>query len=144
MITNKASIVVHFPVLPHVYKYLQNKCGEKIVASKKDFYGGVALDVFAKQGSAIYSCNDEITYPVEISLRYIEEFGIFINKHVIRKFNNRIDKMFREEMRSYVYITNRQNGIAKEKALRQFLFEYNIVEDDIKFETLVKDINRNR
>jgi hypothetical protein len=140
---DKAVIVINFPVKAHVYKYLQAKVGEKLVVTNTNFFGATVLDILSKQYSDYSSVSDEITFPVEISFRYMRTHGIYIDKRIVRKFNNRFDDMFREEMRSHVSISLQQNNIPKDKSLRQFLFSYNIDEDDIKFETLKKDLGRN-
>jgi hypothetical protein len=44
-------------------------------------------------------------------------------------------------MRTYVGLN--LNKIKKETSLKQFCFNYNLSEDDIKFETLLKDLRRN-
>lgn len=139
----KAAVTVHFPVKLHVYKYLQSKVGEKLVLTKNNFFGSTVIDIFKRTYSVYESVSNEYTFPVEVSTRYMEKNGIFLDDKSLRKFNSRFDDMFREEMRSYVYMSSESNGLKKESALRQFLFHYNISEDDIKFETLVKDLQRN-
>lgn len=138
----RSAVVINFPVKPHVYKYLQFKVGEKLVVSKLDFFGGMVLDILTKKYSDLESVDHEFTFPVEISFSYMEKMGIYIDNRVVKKFNNRVDAMFREEMRAFMSINFRANKIPKETSLRQFLFQYNIGEDDIKFETLVKDFKR--
>jgi hypothetical protein len=141
--SDKAALVVFFPVNPHVYKYLQNKCGEKLTVTKNNFFGSMVLDVLSKDYADLKVVTNDIVYPVEISERYMEKMGIFINPQIIRKFNTRVDDVFREEMRTYTYASFRFNKVPKEKALKQFLLFYNINEEDIKFETLVRDMKRN-
>lgn len=140
---DKAVIVINFPVKPHVYKYLQCKVGEKLVAGSGNFFGATVLDILNKQYSDYQAVSDDLTFPVEVSFRYMRTNGIYIDKRVVRKFNTRIDDMFREEMRTHVLISHTSNRIPKDVSLRQFLLNYNICEDDIKFETLKKDIGRN-
>jgi|APHig6443717817_1056837.scaffolds.fasta_scaffold242612_2 hypothetical protein len=141
--SEKTTITVHFPVRPHVYKFLQKKVGEKLVVTKNNFYGNLVLDVLSKRYCALEAVSDELTFPVDISLRYMTDFGIYLDKNIIRKFNSQIDKQFKEEMRSYVSINANANGLPKAEAVRQFVFHYNITEEDIKMETLLKDIVRN-
>lgn len=141
--SEKSAIVIKFPVKPHVYKYLQTKVGEKLVVTKTDFFGGMVLDILSKNYCDLKAVNDELTFPVEISMRYMEKMGFYIDSKIIQKFNARVDDVFREEMRSFVGINYRANKIAKETSLKQFLLNYNLEEDDIKFETLVKDLRRN-
>lgn len=141
--SDKSAVVIHFPVKPHVYKYLQYKVGEKLVVTKCDFFGSMVLDILSKNYSDLQSVSNDFTYPVEISIRYMEKMGIYIDSKIIRKFNTRIDDLFREEMRTFVGINYQMNEIPKETSLKQFLFIYNLDEDDIKFETLVKDLTRN-
>jgi hypothetical protein len=49
---------------------------------------------------------------------------------------------FLEEMRTYVGLNFTANKIPKETSLKQFCFNYNLSEDDIKFETLL-NLRRN-
>jgi hypothetical protein len=138
-----SGIIINFPVKSHVYKYLQNKVGEKLVVSKNNFFGGMVLDVLSKNYSVFQAVTDDYTFPVEISIRYMEKMGVYIDGKIIRKFNTRVDDVFREEMRTYVGLNYNANNIPKETSLKQFLLNYNLNEDDIKFETLVKDLTRN-
>ena len=137
------AIVFYFPVKKHVYKYLQKKVGEKLTVSNHNFFGGMVLDILSKRYSDFKSLNDEFSFPVEISISYMEKMGFFIDAKIMRKFNYRVDDIFREEMRSFVNMNYRINKIPKETSLKNFMFEYNITEDDIKLETLIKDIQRN-
>jgi hypothetical protein len=141
--SDHSSVVIKFPVKPHVYKYLQNKVGEALVANKSDFFGSMVLDILTKKPCDLQSVSGDLFFPVEVSLRYMERSGIYIDSKIIRKFNMRIDDVFREEMRLYVGLNYKANHIPKETSLKQFLFNYNMSEDDIKFETLLKDLRRN-
>lgn len=138
----RSAVIINFPVKPHVYKYLQNKVGEKLVVAKFDFFGGMVLDILTKKYSDLEAVNNAMTFPVEISFSYMEKMGIYIDNRVIKKFNSRVDSMFREEMKGFANINFQANKTPKETSLKLFLFQYNIGEDDIKFETLVKDFRR--
>lgn len=137
------AIVLFFPVQPHIYKFLQQKCGEKLSVNHQSLYGSVVLDILQKRGATLHGNPGELTYPVEISLRYMREFGIYVDDSIIKKFNHRVDKMFKEELRTHVKISNGHYSVAKDAAIRSFMAGFNITEDDIKFETLKKDIGRN-
>lgn len=140
--SEKASVIVRFPVKSHVYKYLQKKCGEKLVVNKNDFFGSTVLDIFSKNYSDLEAVNDDYLFPVEISMRYMDKMGIYIDQKIIRKFNSRMDNIFREEMKTFVFTNFEFNSFPKEKSLKQFLDFYNISEEDIKLETLVKYYQR--
>jgi hypothetical protein len=62
--------------------------------------------------------------------------GVYIDSKIIRKFNTRVDDVL-EEMRTYVGLNFTANK-TKETSLKQFCFNYNLSEDDIKFETLLR------
>ena len=141
--SERSAIVIHFPVRPHVYKYLQSKVGEKLIVTKNNFYGGMVLDILSKNYSDLQAVSDDFTYPVEISVRYMEKMGFYIDARIMKKFNSRIDDLFREEMRTFVGLNYELNKIPKENSLRQFIYKYNLDEDEIKFETLLKDLVRN-
>ncbi|PZO33200.1 MAG: hypothetical protein DCE86_05435 [Flavobacteriaceae bacterium] len=140
--SEKRAVVIYFPVSPHVYKYLQKKVGEKLVVTKQNFYGNLVLDILSKQSYYSPVVEDDLQFPVEISVRYMTEFGFSINARIFRKFNTQIDHIFREEMRSYVSVCHEANKIQKKEALHQFLVSFNIDEEDIKLETLLKDLVR--
>nr|WP_315245131.1 hypothetical protein [uncultured Flavobacterium sp.] len=141
--SERSAIVIHFPVKPHVYKYLQCKVGEKLIVTKNNFFGGMVLDILSKNYSDLQAVSDDFTFPVEISVRYMEKMGFYIDSRIMKKFNSRIDDLFREEMRTFVGLNFKMNNIPKENSLRQFIYNYNLDEDDVKFETLLKDLVRN-
>jgi len=140
----KSCVVIYFPVQPHVYKYLQAKVGESMTVSRKDFWGNLVLDILSKRYSSTINLSNELVYPVEISMRYMSEYGVFIDSKTVKKFNSQIDNLFREEMRTHVFINYEKNNIPKDRALKQFLEYFNIDEDDMKFETLKKDLIRSK
>lgn len=139
----RAAVIINFPVKPHVYKYLQKKCGEKLIVSKTNFFGSTILDILSKKHSRYESVTMDLLFPAEISMEYMRSMGIYLDDKIIRKFNTRVDDLFREEMRTYCDTNFEITQIPKEKSLKQLLFYYNISEEDIKFETLVKDLRRN-
>lgn len=141
--SNRTAVVINFPVKPHVYKYLQKKCGEKLIVTKSDVFGSIVLDILSKKHLDHKAVVTTMSFPVEISMRYMERNGIYIDDKIIRKFNTRIDDIFREEMRTHCDTNFSINGIPKEKSLKNLLFYYSISEEEIKFETLVKDLRRN-
>jgi hypothetical protein len=141
---DKSCIVIYFPVQAHVYKYLQAKVGESLKVSRKDFWGNLILDMLSKRYTPNHEMNSELVFPVEISMRYMSEYGVFFDSRIVKKFNSQVDKMMREEMRTHVFICNEKNGVPKDRALKQFMDFFNIVEDDIKFETLKKDLVRSQ
>jgi hypothetical protein len=140
--SDKAALVVHFPVDRHVYKYLQKKVGEKLVVSKNNFFGSMVLDILQKNYSDLERVPSEMVFPVEVSIRYMEKMGFYLDSRSIRKFNTRIDDVFREEMVGAISLNFEKFRIPKERSLRELLDFYNITEEDIKFETLVRDFKR--
>jgi hypothetical protein len=51
----------------------------------------MVLDILSKNYSDLQAVKDDITFPVEISLRYMEKMGVYIDSKIIRKFNTRVD-----------------------------------------------------
>ncbi|MFN7013537.1 MAG: hypothetical protein ACK4ON_04600 [Bacteroidia bacterium] len=142
---NKAplSVVIHFPVERHVYKYLQYHVGEKLVVRKKNYFGSIALDMFSVKDRAYKELNNSLSYPVEFSEDFLKRYSIYEGKICNNKFNNLIDQMFRQELMSYIRISVYPKNGSKEGALKDFLFHYNICDEDINYESLLKYINRN-
>jgi hypothetical protein len=50
----------------------------------------MVLDILSKNYSDLQAVKDDITFPVEISLRYMEKMGVYIDSKII-KFNTRVD-----------------------------------------------------
>lgn len=137
------SVIIFFPVEPHVYKYLQKSVGEKLVTSKNNFFGNIVLDLLSKRDTDIKVVRGELVYAVDISEDYMNRYGIYVDEKIKRKFNSHMDKMFRKELLTYVAIESSKGFRLRREKLAEFLFYYNITEEDFKFETLIKWIDRN-
>ncbi len=140
---SQIAIVIKFPVQTHVYKYLQQKVGPSMMVSRSNFFGNLVLDILSKREKAEKAPLGTMVFPVEIHEDYMNRFGFNISPNVIRKFNLQVDRMFKEEMCTYVSLTCSHNPVKKTEALSQFLNSFDISEDDIKTETLIKYIFRN-
>lgn len=137
----KSFVVINFPVSKHVYKYLQKKVGEKLVATRSDYFGSLVLDIISKKYYKNHTLSSELSFPVEIGFRYLVDYGIYLNTSIVKKFDLQVDNMFREEMIAHIEIMVSKDFERKE-ALEDFLHYYNIDEDDIKLETLLKFFDR--
>lgn len=139
------TVIITFNVEKHIFKYLLKNVGGKMIVSKKNFYGQMTLDILSKDYKKYQyePCDSMVPYKVEIGEDYMNRYGIFLNDEILRKFNHSLDKVFRQEMMTHIRINYKNNLKTKEGALRDFLSHYEINEDDIKFETLVKYMNRN-
>lgn len=142
---NKAplSVVIHFPVERHVYKYLQYHVGEKLIVRKKNYFGSITLDMFSVTDSKYKELPDSLSYPVEISEDFLNRYGIYQGKICNNKFNNLIDHMFRQELMSYIRIAFYPKSESIEGALKEFLFHFNINDEDLNYESLLKYVRRN-
>jgi capsid portal protein len=118
--SERTAVTINFPVKPHVYKYLQNKVGEKLVVTKSDFFGSMVLDILSKNYSDLQAVKDDI--PVEISLRYMEKMGVYIDSKIIRKFNTRVDDVLEKTHLWFKFYGEQK--IPKETSLKQFCFNY--------------------
>jgi hypothetical protein len=70
---------------------------------------------------------DDITFPVEISFIHGKN-GVYIDSKIIRKFNTRVDDVFKRKMRTYVGLNLGKQNPKEETSLKQFCFQYNLNE----------------
>jgi hypothetical protein len=149
-----------FPVRPHLLKYLQVHL--KLVASAAD---AARLDdyVLSKSGRFGFALNQLLRKPVKsarheasiddctaqlgINLRnfnapYYDLTQGRLSPWVVFQFNDFVEENFRDELYWWVRQHRERRATIKD-AIRSFLAFYEVSEDDVAYETLRKDVQRN-
>lgn len=140
------SITHNIPVADHVYKYLVKRCGTAhIKAGRSNFMGSIILSLLSKNLDVRFQKrNFSKLFKVDISESYYEKNGMHITPATAQLFNDQVDKMFREELYIHMLMLRNQDNKMFIHSMRRFLEVYDINEDDIKMDTLLRDFKRKK
>lgn len=136
-------VEINLPVEKHIYKYLDNKVGRGFVVSKTDFFGSILLDILSKKNSRELTFVGREGFPVFITEDYMYRYGVTLEESKKLKMNLYANRMFRMELMAHVRICRRKKSNTIIGAINDFLALYEITEDDLKLETLLKYVKRN-
>jgi hypothetical protein len=151
---------IDFPVRPHLLKYLQVhlhlarvqehpfKVSDYTLSSEGRFGLPLTLLFQRPAKSARHDGSiDDCTAMLGIDLRNFKGAYKYLlegqlSPWVIFQFNNFVEDYFREEMYWWVN-RHRERRATLKDAIYSFMAFYDVTEDDIPFETLRKDVQRN-
>lgn len=136
---------VSLPVQPHVLKYLSFKYGPSCTYSNNlSIAPLVRATISEPTKSNIKSFPVLHYYDIVLTEHYLNKFDVVYSRHKIFQFNADADSRFREELYQFMILNNDIYGIKYKTSFRDFLNALGITENDIKFETLLKDFQRKR
>ena len=134
-----------FPVQSHVLKYLQFKYGSFcIYASNLSLAPILRAAISEHTKSNVKSFPTQHYYDVQLTEHYLNKFDVVYSRHKIYQFNADADTKFREELYHFMIMNHDIYSIKYKTSFRDFLKRIGITENDIKFETLLKDFQRKR
>lgn len=135
---------ISFPVKPHIKKFLQFHFSDKFVYSNASILAPIIRSAVSSNHKTRGwpEFKTDCFYDVELSAYYISVFGVVYNNNQMFSFNNEVECLFREQIYSFMLMNKNIYDIKYRETLRDVLKTYNITEDDIKFESLLRDFTR--
>lgn len=134
-----------FPVQIHVLKYLTFKYGTCFLYSPASSLAPILRSTISGNGqSSVKSFPSFHYYDVVLTEKYINKSDVIYSKNKIYQFNSDVDNKFREDLYQFMIVNNEIYNIKYKTSFRDFLNRLGITENDIKFETLLKDFQRKR
>lgn len=134
---------IQFPVKPYIKKFLVYKYGPQFTFTKTSVLAPILTSILDKNSEAnINAFHTEECYEVELTEFYIKKYGVFFNERDLYLFNSRIDHLFREEAFGFMIINKQYNNIKYRRSLRDILDAIGITEEDLKFDSLLRDFTR--
>ena len=153
--------IIQIPIKPHLKKYLYFKLGTKkniiqISTSDPINFGFAVLSLTLRKNEYLYYCDKKkftnfinsldrnCFITISIGPYYIQSAGLFFTDQKIFYLNKFIEKQFRNELYSNVnwsYVKDPKT--VKEYDLEDLINFFNINEDEIKKESIVRDFHRN-
>jgi len=135
---------IHFPVKPYLHKYLTHKFGPNFTYSKTSILSPVIKAVLTENVSSdLMGFEDSELYEVVIPQHYFNKNSISFSVNKTYQFNNDVDHIFREELFQFMVLNNEIYGIKFRTSFRDYLKKFDITENDVKYETLLKHFQRN-
>ncbi|UOR06727.1 hypothetical protein MUN82_06410 [Hymenobacter aerilatus] len=138
-----------FPVKPHVRKYLLLHLGvEPYVLSPSGRFGKILFHLLRRQvkGKLWHAGSREgCTQTLQVDLRNfpVHQYGLTeLTDYSIFQFNDFVDETLKEELYTWIRnFVNRRTTIRE--VILDFMAGYDLLEEDIQFETLRKAVQRN-
>lgn len=135
---------LHFPVQPHVLKYLRFRYGPNFVYTNNSSIAPIIRAVLSDPvNSKASKFISDHHYEIILGSYYHNRFKVIYSKEKIFQFNADVDWLFREELYQFMILNRNIYDIKYRTSMRDFLKKLGITEDDIKQETLLKQFGRN-
>lgn len=139
-------VTVHIPCKPHVKKYLTARYGESHTMSKKSLIGTLLFHILDKETpkAALEPSDYNGKYDILIPEYYFKSRGHSIGwkkKHYLALC---FEKIFFEDMMLFIDLAKTEMTIKPIEAMRRFLKKYGINENDVNFESVYRQYQREK
>lgn len=137
-------ISITIPVKPHIKKYISVRYGVEHTLTKKSLLGILLFNILDKktprpsQNFTVFSEK----YTIQISKQYFYERGFEISKRKKQFLAICLEKLFIEDFYSHIDISVSKMGLTAAESMRFFLDQYEITENEVKYESLYKKYQR--
>lgn len=137
-------ISINIPVKPHIKRYISVRYGNEHTLTKKSLLGILIFNILDKKTKKPNQSFSDYTekYVIQISQQYFYEAGFEITLRKRRFLAICLEKLFVEDFCSYIDISVSKLGTTAAEAMRIFLNQYEITENEVKFESLYKQYQR--
>lgn len=135
---------IYFPVKPHIKKYLENRIGKKFIYSNTSIISHCVRIAISEKPLRVIDnpFPYDYEYEVEISPFYISKFNVSYNSKSIYIFNGQVELIFRDELYRFMDLNKTVYNIPYRQTLRDLFKKFNITEEDIKLESVLRDFTR--
>jgi hypothetical protein len=150
-------VLLRLPVPRYLKKILNLRFGEHYDAKENTLFGMAIINILKRKSDCgyVYTRNHyrlgnyrfkektEI-FLVNISLDKARRTGFIFDENRILKIIKAIDKSIRDELYTSAIINKEKYGIEYQTTILDFLDFYDITDEELSYESLRKDFNRNR
>lgn len=137
-------ISINIPVKPHIKKYISVRYGLEHTLTKKSLIGILLFNILDKKTEKpdqVFTDHTE-KYIINISPQYFYEKGFSITLRKRRFLAICLEKLFVEDFYSHVDIAISKMNLTAAEAIRIFVKQYDISEDEVKHDSLYKQYQR--
>ena len=145
MLMNRISIALPVPL--YLKKILVAKYGEKYATKEDNWFGILIINVLQRKSDRRYEYKknkEGEVYVVTIAYEKARDKGFGINDMKAKAIIRSITRNFREELYFHAVMNNLHYGIDYKTSIQNVLDSYDILEDELSYETLRKDFNRKK
>jgi hypothetical protein len=137
-------ISIKIPTKSYIKKFIITRYGIEHTVSKKSMLGVIIVSLLDKNvlrpEYSFDSCDTE--YTVHISEYYMNVRGFNLSVKTIKFLSVLLDKLFYEDLFTYMDISISKLNVSAQEALSCFFKEYNISEDELNFDSIYKKYQR--
>lgn len=139
-------VTVHIPCKVHIKKYLTARYGESHTMSKRSLIGTLLFHILDKETPraqvelADYKCK----YDILIPQYYFNSRGHSIGWKKKHYLSVCFEKIFYEDMLLFIELAKSEMKVKPIDAIRSFLKKYNITENDVNFDSIYRQYQREK
>lgn len=142
---NRISIALPVPI--YLKKILTTRFGEKYAAKEDNWFGILIINVLQRKSDRRYEYKKNAegeVYVITIAYEKARDKGFGINEIKAKAIIRSITRNFREELYYQAVMNNIHYGIDYKTSIQNILDSYDILEEELSYETLRKDFNRKK
>lgn len=140
-------ITLQLPVPAYLLKYLEFKYGQNYQAKESDWFGLLIISNLEKKRSKYYSFKrpeGNNLFQITVGISKAEKSGYAFHPGMLRKIAKAVDVHFRQELYLHAVANFINQDIPYKQSLQNLLDSYGISEDDLEYDSIRKDFNRNK
>ena len=135
-------VTIKIPCKSYVKKYLIARYGKKHTITRNSFLGLFVSELLTKEFDPKQKYKSyEAEYEIEISEWMFKNIGHTISVKSMEAIGSSFYLIFREDLFEYVQLQLKK-GVNASNAIKEFLNNYDIKEDELKFESIYRDYKR--
>lgn len=138
---------VEVPVKPYVKAYLEKNYGNPVnlssVRGLNNFFKLLLEKNYYRNDKQINLNGYTTTVNIVITRDVFYRHGWYLSKTSVVSFNGMVESLVKNRIRDMVYVNVIHGGKKIAKSIRLALHELSINEDDLSFDAVKKDIQRN-
>lgn len=138
------------PVNPAVKKYLEIRLGKNYQIGLDDWFGIIIYNFLINKTNKHFKITPKMReqspcyFEIGISENQAAKAGIFLTEKQETSINNIVEKILRDEIFYAAVMNKKLYQIDYRITVNNILDSYDISEDELPFETLIKDFDRKK
>ncbi len=141
--------IIRITVNPAVKKYLEIKFGKKYTLCTDQWFGIMIYNFLLYKTNKDFKITPKIRdqkdfFEVIISQNQAEKAGISLTEKQEASINNIVEKILREEIYYAAILNKKLYMIDYRITINNILDSYDITEEDLPFDTLIKEFDRKK
>lgn len=140
-------ITIDLPVTSYLQKYLTYRFGQLYQARESDWFGLLIINILSPKNEADYELKNfkpNSYYTITLGISKAEKRGFLVSKRKGEQLAKAVENYFRNELYLSAIMNARHFDIDYKTTIINTLESYGITEEELHYESIRKDFNRNK